>query len=452
MTTNRVFVLDQHGQALMPCTPRKARLLLQSNRAKAVKKTPFTIQLEQPASSYKQGVQIGIDTGQRFIGMAVVSQNRVLYQATIKLRQDVKDLIDLRRIYRRSRRNRKTRYRQARFNNRIKGRNKIGKWFPPSVQAKIDHNIHWIERLIAVSPEANLTIEIGKFDPHKLKNPEVSGIGYQQGDLYGWENARMYVFSRDNYTCQVCKRHHDKETKKPLKLHAHHIRFRSLGGSDRVENLLTVCTDCHTHQNHQPGSILHELMQKGKTKRLDLSAATQMNAIKSSIIRKFGQLPNVQFTFGYITNLQRKALKLPKSHFNDAIAMTGLENITSQPEDVILIYQARRKKRSLHEAIARKGRKQPNHNQKRNAKNTPFVIRKQGDKVYLGDKVSRGNQSGYVAGFSKKSAYVRGDDGKLISFVNSKGVSRNMVNLSELTVHHHTSGWQLFSIPSVIIC
>ena len=253
---NCVFVLDQNGQALMPCSPRKARLLLKAKDAKPVSKTPFTIQLLKPVSSYKQELVVGIDTGQRHIGIAVVRDNTVIYQAQVTLRQDVKGLIDTRRSYRRGRRYRNMRYRKPRFNNRVGKFKKTDVWLPPSVQAKANHNIKWIERMRSVLPEAKVIIELGKFDPQKLKDPSIEGVGYQQGELYGWENRKMYVFSRDEYTCQVCKRKKDANGE-GLKLHAHHIIYRSRGGSDRVNNLLTVCTDCHTYHNHQPGGELY---------------------------------------------------------------------------------------------------------------------------------------------------------------------------------------------------
>ena len=293
---------------------------------------------------------VGFDSGQRYIGIAVVREKTVLYQAQVSLRQDVKDLIDKRKIFRRSRRNRKTRYRKPRFDNRVGSRRKVENWLPPSVQAKVDHNINWVERMRSVVPQALVIIELGKFDPHKLKDPTIEGVGYQLGELYGWENLKMYVFSRDGYTCQICKRKRDADGK-GLKLHAHHIIYRSLGGSDRVENLLTVCTDCHTAVNHLPGGKLYELKEKAYQKpRLNLAAATQMNIIKSAIVRKYENDENVFFTLGYVTNLHRKGLRLPKSHVNDAVAITGVREIVERPSSYILFNQYRKKKRSLHDA------------------------------------------------------------------------------------------------------
>ena len=147
--------------------------------------------------------------------------------------------------------------------------------------------------------------------------------------------------------------------------------------------------------------------------------------------------------------MHRKGLKLPKSHVNDAVAITGAREIVERPDSYILFNQYRKKKRSLHDANAKRGRKEPNREQKRNAKNTPFVDnRKAGKRFYLGDKVSRGSQTGYIAGFSKTMAYVADEKGKLMEFINSKGVSRIQVNLSELEVHHHTNSWRSFCLSA----
>ena len=49
---NRVFLLNKDGKPLMPCRPRKARLLLKSGKAFVVKKYPFTIQLKYGSYGY----------------------------------------------------------------------------------------------------------------------------------------------------------------------------------------------------------------------------------------------------------------------------------------------------------------------------------------------------------------------------------------------------------------
>ena len=244
---NRVFVLNMRGEQLMPCTQRKARILLKEEKAVIKKYNPFTIQLTYATGEAKQDCNIGVDTGAKHIGIAITSGNKVFYKAEIELRQDIKSNLDTRRIYRRSRRNRKTRYRKQRFLNR----KRTNKWLPPSLQTRINHTFHWIDIFSNLVPNTKLHIEVGKFDTAKMINPEISGVDYQQGQTYGFFDKRYYVFARDSYTCQVCKG-------KNKILRTHHIIYRSNGGTDRADNLITVCTDCHTSENHKKGGILYK--------------------------------------------------------------------------------------------------------------------------------------------------------------------------------------------------
>ncbi|WP_417936021.1 HNH endonuclease [Haloarcula saliterrae] len=58
-----------------------------------------------------------------------------------------------------------------------------------------------------------------------------------------WDRRRRQVYKRDNYECQNCgqkgRRRGDAE------LHAHHVVPKSVGGSDKLSNLITVCKSCH---------------------------------------------------------------------------------------------------------------------------------------------------------------------------------------------------------------
>ncbi|MEI3336354.1 MAG: HNH endonuclease [Clostridium sp.] len=59
---------------------------------------------------------------------------------------------------------------------------------------------------------------------------------------------------RYNHKCQNpnCK----NKDKKDQILKIHHIKYRSEGGSDRPENLITLCSKCHTPANHKKGKFL----------------------------------------------------------------------------------------------------------------------------------------------------------------------------------------------------
>ena len=114
-----VYVLNKHGEPLMPCSPRKARLLLKQKKACVIKRTPFTVKLLYGSTGYNQPVTLGVDAGSKHIGISATTEKHELYREEATPRNDVVDLLSARRAFRRSRRNRKTRYRAPRFDNRV---------------------------------------------------------------------------------------------------------------------------------------------------------------------------------------------------------------------------------------------------------------------------------------------------------------------------------------------
>lgn len=104
-----VFILNCHGKPLMPCQPRKARLLLREGKAKVIKRIPFTLQLLYGSSGYTQEVALGIDAGTQHIGVSATTDQTVLFEAQVHLRTDMQAVIATRRQFRRGRRSRKTR-------------------------------------------------------------------------------------------------------------------------------------------------------------------------------------------------------------------------------------------------------------------------------------------------------------------------------------------------------
>lgn len=416
----RVFVLNMRGEPLMPCSQRKARILLKENKAKIYKYNPFTIQLCYVTGEAKQCCNIGVDTGSKYIGLAITSESKVFFKGVIELRQDVKFNLDTRRIYRRDRRNRKTRYRKARFLNRKRN----DKWLPPSLQNRINHTFRWIDEFSKLLPNPTLCIEVGKFDVAKMINPNIQGVDYQQGQSYGFYDKRYFVFARDNYTCQCCGKSKDKI------LQTHHIIYRNNGGTDRVDNLITICTDCHTFANHQKGGVLYKWQEQHK-KVKQYKEPTFMNILRKRIFTKY---PNAIITYGSETTPKRKNIGLEKTHYNDAIVISGITNIKENPNEWLLIKQFRKKKRSLHEATARKGRKKPNYTQKRNSKNTPYY-----KGFYLNDKVNIFGQIGYITGFSNSGAYIKNSQNEYITLPNK---SYKQINITNLQLLSHNNNWQ----------
>ena len=418
----RVFTKNMRGQALMPCSQRKARLLLKQGKAKIVGYKPFTIQLTYATGEAKQDIHVGIDEGARYIGIAITSQNKVLAKGEVELRQDVHSLLTTRAMYRRDRRNRKTRYRKPRFLNR----KKKDDWIPPSIEGKLNANFFWIDKFCSLVPNPILQIEVGKFDIAKMINPSIEGVEYQQGQCAGYYDVRYFVFDRDNYTCQVCGKSKDKI------LHTHHIVYRSLGGTDRADNLITVCTECHTSENHKEGGILYKWMKEGK-KVKQYKEATFMNILRVKTYKKY---PNAIITYGSITTPKRKELGLEKTHYNDAIAITDIAGIKENDTEIFYIKQFRKKKRSLHEATVRKGRKEANRNQKRNEKNTKERLG-----VYLNDEVIFRGKRGWVSSFTGSSIRIWDISGE---YVKMQEKNYSQVPISKVRRLSHNNGWQYY--------
>lgn len=326
-----VYVLKQSGQPFMP-TERfgKVRRLLKEKKVKVVRREPFTIRLlYEPETDVIQECYCGVDTGSKHIGVAVVGNDKVLYQSQTELRDDIKRKINFRRMYRRNRRSRKTRYRKPRFLNR---RNSIRKdRLPPSVKHKVQAHINEIEfckKILPVSDE-NIILEVSQFDTALMKNPslineKVRHWGYQQGFNYGYSSRREAILHRDNYTCQCCG-------KKNCRLEVHHIKFRRNGGTDDEENLITLCEDCHKGV-HAGTVVLNKKPKKSK----GLKHATHMSIIRSQLLKKY---PDAIETFGFVTSENRNRLKLKKDHYIDAcvIASGGLDF-----KELDVIYRKRR--------------------------------------------------------------------------------------------------------------
>lgn len=304
-----VYVVSTDGKPLMPCSPAIARLLLKQGKAKVKARTPFTIKLLYPTETmHVQRLVHGTDSGSAKVGSAVSDeQGAVLYMAQVEVRNDIAKTLKQRSTYRRNRRNKKTRYRKPRWQNR---RNSIKKGrFSPTMTSKINAHLKEMDYVKTILPIATQVVETANFDPHALKNPAVlaNKALYQKGLNYGYANTKAYVLARDKYCCQHCK-----GKTKDKRLEVHHIVFRSQNGSDNEENLTTLCKTCHGALHC--GNI--QLKKKGK-KKGQLHHATQMNSIRVQLLKRTHAIE----TFGFITKEQRQMMGLPKEHHFDAVAV-----------------------------------------------------------------------------------------------------------------------------------
>lgn len=283
-----VYVLNQHGKPLMPCKPSKARKLLKQNKAKVVKKEPFTIQLLFGSTGYKQDITLGVDCGSKTIGLSATTMNKELYSAELELRNDIVDLLSTRKQNRRTRRNR-LRYRKARFQNRVKSKNKG--WLAPSIENKINTHFNIIRKIHGILPITKIIVETASFDIQKIKNPDIYGKEYQQGEGLGFWNIREYVLFRDGHKCCV------KGCKEKV-LNVHHIESRKTGGN-APNNLITIC-EKH-HEQYHKGKIKLDL-KRGKSFR----DAAFMGVMRWTFYNRLKETySNVKNTYGYITKNTR---------------------------------------------------------------------------------------------------------------------------------------------------
>lgn len=330
-TSVSVYVLNKRGEPLMPCSPRKAKVLLKQEKAKVVKRSPFTIQLTTATGETKQEIVLGVDTGYANVGVSAVTEEKELLSATFKLRTNISDLLKERAMYRKGRRN-KLWYREPRWNNRANAR-KEGR-FMPSVLHKVNTHISIIEKIKRLLPISKVILETGLFDMQKMENDKIRNYQYQKGEMYGFENVKSYVLSRDNHQCFFkCKDAH--------KLEVHHIKFRSQGGADNPNNLITLCEKCHK-KVHKGKLVLNVKKHK------ELKSATIMNVIRKRLLEFYVE---AEETFGYETKVKRREIDLEKSHSNDAFVIAnGVSQIRSKEFEVL---QKRKNNRCLQ--LNRKG-------------------------------------------------------------------------------------------------
>ena len=344
-----VYVINKHGQPVMPCRPRTARVLLQKHKATVVKQVPFTIRLLYGSSGYKQSISLGMDAGSRYIGIAATTEKKVLYAEELSPRNDVVKLLSVRRQNRRTRRNRKTRYRQARFDNRVHSKHKG--WVAPSVKIKIQEHISAVRRIQKMLPISEIHIETAEFDTQRLKameegKPVPVGTDYQKGEMYDQYNVRQYVLFRDGYKCKCCGRHGDG-----VKLHVHHKESRQTGG-DAPDNLITLCEDCHKALHAGTIQLPDDKAKRGKSYR-DAAFMGIMRKAMVSQLREIVAIP-VTETYGYITKYYRELYHVEKSHINDAIMIS--KNFEAESEDTYYVAKAvRHHNRQLHKNTILKG-------------------------------------------------------------------------------------------------
>lgn len=313
-TPNQVFVLDISKKPLTPCLPVIARKLLNARKAKVFRLYPFTIILKKSVKDPPKPIEIRIDPGSKTTGIALVKETQVIWGAELIHRgQAIHTRLETRLAIRRSRRNRKNRYRQPRFLNRTRPKGGL----PPSLQHRVLTTMTWVYRLHKLTPIQSIAFELVNFDTQKMQNPEISGVEYQQGELQGYE-VREYLLEKWNRKCAYCGNEN-------LPLQVEHINPRAKGGTNRVSNLCLACEKCNLKKGTQDikdflerkPEILKKIMSQAKAQLKDAAA---VNATKSALFQalKATIIEPIYVGRGSLTKFNRTNLKFPKAHWIDA--------------------------------------------------------------------------------------------------------------------------------------
>ncbi|WP_413162235.1 RNA-guided endonuclease IscB [Capilliphycus salinus ALCB114379] len=332
MSVNYVLVLDTNKKPLTPCKPSRARSLLKAGKAAVFRRYPFTIILNKDVVDSPSSCQLKIDPGSKTTGLALVLNNAVIWAGELTHRgQQIKDALLRRRQFRRGRRHRKTRYRQARFLNRKRAYS----WLAPSLNHRVQTTMTWVNRLTKFCPIDSIYQELVRFDTQKINNPEISGTEYQQGELHGYE-VREYLLEKWNRKCAYCGAQNT-----PLEVE--HIHPRSKGGSDRVSNLTLACHTCNQAKSDQDikdflcgkPDFLKRILSRAKASLKD-AAAVNSTRWKLYNELKLTQVP-VEMGSGGLTKFNRCRLNLPKTHWIDAACVGAVEILTLETLQPLLI-------------------------------------------------------------------------------------------------------------------
>jgi 5-methylcytosine-specific restriction endonuclease McrA len=306
-----------------------ARKLLTAGKAAVFRRFPFTIILKKRVTATIESITLKLDPGSKTTGIALLQGEKVIFGAELTHRgQAIKASLESRRSLRRGRRNRHTRYRQARFLNRTR---KEG-WLAPSLQHRVETTLTWVNKLRKLAPIGLIIQELVRFDLQQLENPEISGVEYQQGELQGYE-VREYLLNKWNRKCAYC----DAEN---LALQVEHIHPKAKGGTNRISNLCLACQACNQKKGTQDvqqflvkkPDILKYILAQAKRPLKDAAAVNSTRWALFSRLKETGL--SVLTGSGGLTKFNRTRLKLPKTHWLDAACVgqiQSLEILTNQP-------------------------------------------------------------------------------------------------------------------------
>lgn len=320
---NYVFVLDTNRKPLTPCQPSVARKLLNACKAKVFRLYPFTIILKKEVTDTPEPLTLKIDPGSKTTGLAILSGCNLIWVSELIHRgQVIKASLESRRCLRRSRRNRHTRYRIARFLNRTRP----SCWLAPSLHHRVETTLTWVNKLSRFAPIQSIFQELVRFDLQKIENPEISGVEYQQGELAGYE-VREYLLNKWERRCTYCGAEN-------VPLQIEHINPKANGGTNRISNLCLACEPCNIKKGIQDikiflgkkPDVLKRVLAQAKHPLKDAAA---VNSTRWALFARLKETGKVIGTgSGGLTKFNRTRLELPKTHFLDAACVGDTPSIS----------------------------------------------------------------------------------------------------------------------------
>ena len=326
-----VFVLNKSKKPLDMISNAKARILLKNKLAVVVKAYPFTIRLrDNRCGSQNRAYTVKLDPGSKTTGIAIIdNKGSVVMLAELEHRgRIIKKNLDSRRAIRRSRRQRKTRYRASRFNNRTRPES----WLAPSVKSRADNVINFIKKYKKLLNIAQIEIEKVSFDTAQMSSEiELYGVDYQQGPLYQ-NKLRVFIFSRSNGKCSYCGKQAQE---------IDHVVPRSKGGTDSVNNLTATCRSCNEKKSNLTLKAFGKLMNKDyshlEPKKLPKDAAIVQSA-RNYMVKEITKLvPDTTTHDAWLTKYNRDELGLPKEHYYDALSVGNTQDYKFLTDKVLQI-------------------------------------------------------------------------------------------------------------------
>lgn len=343
-----VYVLDRNGKALMPCSQKRARKMLSAGRARVHRLVPFVIRLtdRQVTDSATQPLRIKLDPGSKITGLALVRDTEVVETQTGEIIRSASVMSLMEIVHRgkrisealtargqmRRRRRSNLRYRKPRFLNRG---NKNTGWIAPSLQHRVDTTLSWVKRLQRWAPVSAISSELVRFDMQKLQNPEIAGVAYQQGTLFGFE-VREYLLEKWSRSCSYCDA-------SGVPLQVEHIEPRALGGSNRISNLCLACQKCNQAKAAKTIAAflakdpkrLAKIQGQAKKPLRDAAAVNSTRWVLANALKASG-LP-VELSSGGRTKFNRSNHQIPKTHALDASCVGEMGAISNWQMPILQI-------------------------------------------------------------------------------------------------------------------